>query len=772
MSQSIRLAAVSALFLLVLSIPLSSAASSAVAPGIVLVKEVGSARYSSYTAAKTLTITVPAGGVAQGDTVILNVGNSSTGVVAGGASDSQGNSYTVDVTKSSTSVSANTSVLSAYMTEPLLAGDAITVTLTDQASTIVALASEWSGVAATQRVDTTATRLASSSALNSGSTAVTAQADELVVGSFVSGVNGNFAAGAGQTPFATQFASVLGSTYRDQWQEYRIVSQAGAYSATATASVTGSYAGAVVTYKSAAAVAPDTSAPTAPSSLDGAVTTSTNIALTWNASTDNVGVTGYDVYENGALTGTTTGTTAALSGLACGTTYSLAVDAFDAAGNKSAESAYVASTTPCDNAAPSPPTNLALSSASSSSLSVSWSSSTDNVAVAGYGVYKNAVLVAGSSTNSATLSGLSCGTAYAVGVDAFDSANNRSGETLLSAQTSACSTSTPSPANTTAPSLVGTPQVGRVMRVGNGVWTNGPTSYTYQAQRADDQAFTTNVVSIGGATANAYTLTAADLGKFARIQVTATNAGGSATAKSNVIGSSFGHNGIVDSNILVIRRIYQGFNSDHRAQTYKLSDSVAVGDSVFITTAYSVGTNWTASVSDSTGNVYRQDARNSTALPPNMSVDVYSSLNVPNQLAVGQVITAPAAGSPSAAPSDSVILGIFAVTPPLGTTLSLDKIAQSRIASSNSHTSPSLSPATNSSFVLGVHGFSNQVASFWTPGAGWAELLDYGDRNVDPTKEIAVQYRQVSDANTYASSGTISGSAGGSLDTILAYRIG
>ena len=771
MAQSVRFAAVSASLLLVLGIPFSSAASSAVTPGIVLVKEVGSARYSSYTAAKTVTVSVPAAGVAQGDTVVLNVGNSSTGVVAAGASDSQDNSYTVDVTKSSTSVSANTSVLSAYMTKALSAGDAITVTLTGQASTILVLASEWSGIAATQRVDATATRLASSSALNSGTTAMTAQADELVVGSFASGINGSFAAGAGHTPFATQFTSALGSTYRDQWQEYRVVSQTGAYSAAATASVTGSYAGAVVTYKSAAAVAPDTSAPTAPSSVDGAAT-STSIGLTWSASTDNVGVKGYDVYENGALTGTTTGTTASLLGLACGTAYNVAVDAFDAAGNTSARSPYVGSTTPCDTAAPSPPTNLALSSASSTSLSLSWSAATDNVGVAGYGVYKNGVLVATSSTVSATLSGLSCGTAYTVGVDAFDSASNRSGVTSLSAQTSACSTNTSPPANTTAPALVGTPQVGRTMRVGTGVWTNAPTSYAYQAQRADDQAFTTNVVNIAGATASAYTLTAADLGKFVRVQVTATNAGGSATARSNAIGASLGHNGIVDSNTLVIRRIYQGYNSDHRTQTYKLSDSVAVGDSVFITTSYSVGTNWTASVSDSTGNVYHQDARNSTALPPNMSTDVYSSLNVPNQLAAGQVITAPAAGSPSSAPSDSVILGIFAVTPPLGTTLSLDKIAQSRIASSTSHASPSLSPATNSTFLLGVHGFSNQVAPFWTPGSGWTELLDYGNRSIDPTKEIAVQYRQVSDGNAYASSGTISGSSGGSLDTILAYRIG
>jgi chitodextrinase len=771
LTHSKTLTVFSALLVLILSIPLSSAAGTAAAPGIALVKEVGSARYSSYTLANNLTIGVPAGGVAQGDTVILNVGSSSTGVVASGASDTQGNTYTVDVTKSSTSVSANTSVLSAYVSKALLPGDSIHVTLTGQASFILALASEWSGIAATQRVDATATKLGSSTALSSGSTATTTQADALVIGSFASGVNSTFAAGTGQTAFATQFKATLGSTYRNQWQEYRVVSQVGAYEATGTASVTGSYSGAVVVYKAAAAQAQDSSAPTAPSSLDETGTTSTSIGLTWSPSNDDVGVTGYDVYEDGALMSTTTSTSASLSGLTCGTTYDLAVDAFDAAGNKSPQSPYLGSTTPCDTTSPSSPANLTLTSASSSSLSVSWGSSTDNVGVAGYGIYRNAVLVSTSATNSATLGGLSCGTAYTVGVDAFDSANNRSAKTSLSAQTSACVTGTTPPTNSTAPNLVGTPQVGRTVKVDTGVWTRSPTSYSYQAQRADNQTFTTNVTNIAGATSNAYTLTTADLGRFVRIQVTATNASGSAAANSGAIGNSIGHSGIVDSNTIVVRRVYQGFNSDHRVQTYRLTDGVPVGDSVFITTGYSIYSNWTASVSDSTSNVYRQDSRNSNTLPPIMTTDVYSSLNVPNQLAAGQVISAPAAGSPSSAPSDSVILGIYSVTPPLGRTLSLDKTAQSRIASSKSHTSPSINPSTSSSFLLGVHGFINQVAPFWTPGAGWTELLDYGNKSVDPTKEIAVQYRQVSDTSAYASNGTISGTAGGSLDTILAYRI-
>ena len=57
--------------------------------------------------------------------------------------------------------------------------------------------------------------------------------------------------------------------------------------------------------------------------------------MSWNASTDNVGVAGYALYVNGAQVGTTTGTGGTASGLSCGTSYTIAVDAFDASGNHS-----------------------------------------------------------------------------------------------------------------------------------------------------------------------------------------------------------------------------------------------------------------------------------------------------------------------------------------------------------------------------------------------------------------------------------------------------
>ncbi|WP_433391922.1 glycoside hydrolase family 9 protein [Micromonospora sp. KLBMP9576] len=94
---------------------------------------------------------------------------------------------------------------------------------------------------------------------------------------------------------------------------------------------------------------PDTTAPTAPGTPVASAVTATGLTLTWPASTDDVGVTGYRVYrEAGAtdvLVGSPTGTTLAVTGLTAATAYQFHVVAVDAAGNASAASAPVAVTT-------------------------------------------------------------------------------------------------------------------------------------------------------------------------------------------------------------------------------------------------------------------------------------------------------------------------------------------------------------------------------------------------------------------------------------------
>lgn len=89
----------------------------------------------------------------------------------------------------------------------------------------------------------------------------------------------------------------------------------------------------------------DTEAPTNPTNLSASNVTDTTVDLSWNASTDNVGVTGYEVFEGGTSLGTVAGTSANVTGLTAGTSYSFNVRAYDAAGNNSGLSNTVTVTT-------------------------------------------------------------------------------------------------------------------------------------------------------------------------------------------------------------------------------------------------------------------------------------------------------------------------------------------------------------------------------------------------------------------------------------------
>jgi chitodextrinase len=191
----------------------------------------------------------------------------------------------------------------------------------------------------------------------------------------------------------------------------------------------------------------DTTAPSIPTGLAASAATQTSVSLAWSASSDNVGVTGYGVYTNGASSGSTASTSYSVSGLACGTSYTFAVDAYDAAGNRSGKASLTAATSACpDTQAPTTPANLTATSATASSVSLAWSPSLDNVGVSGYGVYKNGASAGSAASTSYTVSGLACGTSYSFAVDAYDAAGNRSGQASLTASTSAC-------ADTQAPSV-------------------------------------------------------------------------------------------------------------------------------------------------------------------------------------------------------------------------------------------------------------------------------------------------------------------------------
>ena len=96
----------------------------------------------------------------------------------------------------------------------------------------------------------------------------------------------------------------------------------------------------------------DTTAPSVPGGLTSPARSSTSIGLSWNAATDDVAVARYEVFRNGTSAGTTTGTTFTVTGLSPSTAYDLAVEAIDAAGNRSARSPAISVSTTAAAAGP------------------------------------------------------------------------------------------------------------------------------------------------------------------------------------------------------------------------------------------------------------------------------------------------------------------------------------------------------------------------------------------------------------------------------------
>lgn len=183
----------------------------------------------------------------------------------------------------------------------------------------------------------------------------------------------------------------------------------------------------------------DTTAPSTPANLTATLSGST-ADLAWSASTDNVGVTGYQVTRNGVVILTVLNTFYNDTNLSSGT-YTYTVAAVDDAGNVSGSSNSVLVTVPeppvTDITAPSVPTNL-VTTVVGSTVSLSWGASTDDTGVAGYRVNRNGALVGTTTSAGFTDSGLAAGT-YTYTVAAFDAAGNSSGPSNSASGTVAAS---------------------------------------------------------------------------------------------------------------------------------------------------------------------------------------------------------------------------------------------------------------------------------------------------------------------------------------------
>jgi glucose/arabinose dehydrogenase/chitodextrinase len=272
---------------------------------------------------------------------------------------------------------------------------------------------EYSGLDKANPLDVSRSANGTSAAMSTGN-ATTNNANDLIFGGGASRAAVT-AAGAGLTTRATDF----GNRTMD-----RVVTTAGNYAVTATQD-----GNAWVLHLVAFKAAPtDTVPPAAPTGLSATAASVSRIDLSWTAATDNIGVTGYRILRNGTQVGTTTGaTTFSDTGLTPATTASYTVTAVDGAGNVSPPSSAATGTTLADTTAPSVPGNLVATASGPTQVVLTWTASTDDVAVTGYDIYRDGVNVTTVGSPTYTNTSLIAGKTYAFAVRARDAAGNVSG---------------------------------------------------------------------------------------------------------------------------------------------------------------------------------------------------------------------------------------------------------------------------------------------------------------------------------------------------------
>lgn len=180
-------------------------------------------------------------------------------------------------------------------------------------------------------------------------------------------------------------------------------------------------------------VKPDTEAPSIPNGIQTQKVTANSIELTWNTSTDNVGVKGYQIFRNGEMIDTVPGTHFIDKKLQPSTEYSYTVKAIDAAGNVSKESTALTAKTTVeapDTEAPTQPKGLHSMGTTASSVDLMWSPSGDNVGVDHYDIYREIEgtmkKIATSNTTSYMDNNLLANKTYKYVVKAVDVAGNES----------------------------------------------------------------------------------------------------------------------------------------------------------------------------------------------------------------------------------------------------------------------------------------------------------------------------------------------------------
>jgi chitodextrinase len=150
------------------------------------------------------------------------------------------------------------------------------------------------------------------------------------------------------------------------------------------------------------------------------------VDLAWNASTDNVGVVGYQIFRDNAQIATSSSASYSDTGVQPNSTHTYYVVAFDAGGNFSDPSNTAAATTPSDTTPPSAPTNLTATAVSDTRVNLAWTASTDDVGIAGYQIFRDSVQIGTTVSTSYADTTTQANVSYSYFIVAVDAAGNAS----------------------------------------------------------------------------------------------------------------------------------------------------------------------------------------------------------------------------------------------------------------------------------------------------------------------------------------------------------
>ncbi len=370
------------------------------------------------------------GAQAAGDLNVIVVGwNDGTAAVSA-ITDHSGNTYTRMAGPTVISGSASQSIYYAKNIVAAAAGaNTVMVTFSTAAQYPDVRILEYSGASPTSPVDATAALTGNSATTSSGSLTTTTINDLLLAANYVA--TGTTSPGAGFT--SRMITQPDGDIVEDM-----AAAAPGSYSAAAPVSPSGWWVMQAVALRpaSSGSVTP----PKTPTNLTATAASMTQINLGWTASTSAIGIANYIVQRcqgagctSFAQIATPAGTSYSDTNLTPDTSYSYRVQAVDTAGNLSSFSSVASAATPADTQPPTAPTNLTATAASSSQINLSWSASTDNVAVTGYLVQRcqgagctSFAQIASPTGTTYSDTGLSPGASYTYKVQATDAAGNLS----------------------------------------------------------------------------------------------------------------------------------------------------------------------------------------------------------------------------------------------------------------------------------------------------------------------------------------------------------